>query len=226
MAAGEAGLGAAFERRIRAHLNLLGLANAAGFRVFGRRTVSGLYHQLDEQTACCDALVIGEWKSYRGIIPKNELLRFKAATDDYWLASASRIQSTPVVRVFGGTGAVTDAMKVYAAQWGIVLVTPDDWPIPALCDRELLWAAGDLSGPGHVDQRTLGTLVRPLNSVLLPQPGRGWRIPPLPHAADILARLAVSRHWSGRAWEWWDETGRGRFEWLLEDRLRPFRAAS
>src|SRR5687768_17019322 len=97
VSAGEAGLGAAFERRVRRHLNALGLPNASGFRVFGKRSLSGLYHQLDERTSCQDALVVGEWKSYRGTIPKNDLLRFKAATDDYWLASAARL-SLPIVR--------------------------------------------------------------------------------------------------------------------------------
>src|SRR5688500_16957759 len=87
VAAGLAGQGAAFEARVRDHLNTIGLPNARGFRVFGRRSVSGLYHQLDEQTACHGAMVIGEWKAYRGAIPKNDLLRFKGATDDYWLAS-------------------------------------------------------------------------------------------------------------------------------------------
>ena len=219
LAAGLAGQGAAFERRVRAHLNALGLPNGGGFRVFGRRSMSGIYHQLDEQTACGDALVIGEWKAYQGHIPKNDLLRFKAVTDDYWLASAARL-STPVVRVFGGTGTVTEAMRVYAAQWGIVLVTPATWPAPALCDRDLLWASGDLDGPSPIDRRSLASLVRPLHAVLTPQPDGAWRIPPVPPAPEVMARLRVWDHWSERAWRWWDVPRQGRFDALLEDRLR------
>jgi hypothetical protein len=106
------------------------------------------------------------------------------------------------------------------------LVTPDSWPIPALCDPELLWAAVDLSGPGVVDRRILASLARPLNQLLCPQSDGAWRVPPVPHAADTLARLTVWRHWSGRAWEWWDESGRGRFDALLEDRLLSFGAVA
>ena len=55
-----AGDGYAFERRVRAYLNAAAMPHASEFRVFGRRTLSGLHHQLDEQTRCPDALVIGE----------------------------------------------------------------------------------------------------------------------------------------------------------------------
>lgn len=219
LAAGQAGEGAAFERRVRSHLDMLGLPDARGFRVFCRRSLSGMYHQLDEQSACHGALVVGEWKAYTGRIPKNDLLRFKAATDDYWLAGARRSQF-PVVRIFGGTGSVSDSMRVYAAQSGIVLVTPDRWPIHALCNRDLLWAAGDLRGVGPVDRRTLMSLVRPLNDVLAPQVDGSWRIAPVANSADIFARLRVWEHWSELAWEWWDESGRGRFDDLVERRVR------
>lgn len=218
LAAGLAGRGAAFERRVRAHLDGLGLPTARGFRVLGRRSMSSLYHQLDEQTACADALVIGEWKAYRGFIPKNDLLRFKAATDDYWLASTSRL-SRPVMRVFGGTGRVTDAMRVYAAQWGIILVTPDAWPIPTLCDHTLVWGAGEMLGPGRPDLRCMSTLVRPLNRVLEPQADGGWRVTPMPQAHEMLVRLEVWRHWSERAWQHWEEDARGRFDALLDQRV-------
>jgi hypothetical protein len=219
VAAGQAGEGSAFERRVRDHLDYLGLPNASGFRVLGRHSISGIYHQLDEQTKCGEALVIGEWKAYRGTIPKNDLLRFKAATDDYWLARMTR-DDTPVVRIFGGTGRVTNAMRVYAAQWGIVLVTPDRWPVPALCDGELLWSDGELTVPSSVDRRTLSSLVKPFGKVLIPQPDRSWRIPPVPVAADVVHRLEVWEHHSDRAWHWWDDEAPSRFESLLENRTR------
>ena len=37
---------------------------------------------------------------------------------------------------------------------------------------------------------------------------------------DVEARLAVWGHWSERAWDWWDDSGRGRFETLTAARLR------
>lgn len=219
VAAGQAGEGAAFEHRVREHLDRLGMPNATGFRVLGRHSVSGLYHQLDEQTRCDEVLVVGEWKAYRSTIPKNDLLRFKAATDDYWFASSSRCH-VPVVRVFGGTGRVTQAMRVYAAQWGIVLITPDRWPVPALCDEGLVWSDGDLNPPSTIDFRTLTSLVRPLGRVLAAQDDGSWRIPPVPTAADLTHRLDVWRHHSDRAWEWWDDEAPARFEALLQFRAQ------
>lgn len=220
LASGQAGDGFGFERRVRSHLDALGLPTSRDFRVFGRRSLSGIYHQLDEQTSCREALVVGEWKSYTEQIPKNDLLRFKAATDDYWLLEQPAAE-LPVVRVFGGTGRVTEAMRTYAAHWGIVLITPDRWPIPALCDQDLLWGPGDLRGPAVVDQRTLASLIGPLGAVLVPQEDGSWRIPTMAAATDIAHRLKVWEHWSDVAWSWWDDGGQGRFESLLEGRMSP-----
>ncbi|MGI8778086.1 MAG: hypothetical protein ACR2LJ_12080 [Acidimicrobiales bacterium] len=217
LAAGVVADGAGFERRVRAHLDAMGLPNARGFRVLGRRSISGLYHQLDEQTQCTDALVIGEWKAYSGVIPKNELLRFKAATDDYWLAGAAA-SPIPVVRVFGGTGYMTDAMRTYAAQSGIILITPGRWPVPTLCDADLLWSPGELEPPTAVDRRTLASLVRPMGAVLAPQGDGSWRIPPMAGPADVAARLRLSDAWSDTAWTWWDDVSPARFEALVEAR--------
>ena len=217
LAAGAAGDGAGFERRVRTHLNTIGLPDARGFRVLGRHSLSGLYHQLDEQTGCSEALIIGEWKAYTGHIPKNDLLRFKGATDDYWLNPSAR-SHLPVMRVFGGTGTVTQAMRTYAAQWGIILVTPDRWPIPTLSDPHLMWSPGDLQPPCPIDRRTMANLTRPLGAVLAPQPGGSWRIPPIALPADTASRLRVWEHWSERAWAWWDDASHARFDALLDAR--------
>lgn len=219
LAAGQAGEGAAFERRVRAHLGNLGQPDGRGFRVLGRRSLSGLYHQLDEQTRCADALVVGEWKAHSGRIPKNDLLRFKAATDDYWLAGRGRFPA-PVVRVFGGTGTVSDSMRAYAAHAGIVLITPERWPVPVLVDPDLLWSPGDLELPWSVDRRTLMSLIRPMDRVLAAQPDGSWRVPPLASERDVAARIGVWGHWSECAWDWWDGSSRGHFDMLMESRLR------
>lgn len=218
LAAGQAGFGSAFERRVREHLDAVGMPDARGFRVFGRKSLSGLYHQLDEQTSCTNAVVVGEWKAYRGRIPKNDLLRFKAVTDDYWLAGP-RHHPAPVVRIFGGTGTVSESMRIYAAHWGIVLVTPDRWPVPTLADPDLLWPPVDVDGPSPVDQRSLASLVRPLDHVLRPQADGSWRVPAMANAPDIAARLGVWEHWSAEAWRWWDDAARGRFDLLLSSRI-------
>jgi len=88
LASSEAGDGRAFERRVERHLAATGLRAAevfSGVRSLGSHSLSGLYHQIDATGRTRNAVVIGEWKAYRGSIPKNELLRFKAVTDDYWL---------------------------------------------------------------------------------------------------------------------------------------------
>lgn len=218
VAEGEAGKGLEFERRVRAHMTRVGLLNASGFTVFGRKSISGLYHQLDEQTACTNALVVGEWKAYRGKIPKNELLRFKSVTDDYWLGANGRI-NTSIMRVFGGTGRVSEAMTVFAAQWGIVLVTPDTWPIPALCDPDLLWSPGDLIGPTPAELRTLSSLAKPLNSIIARQHDGSWRMPPVLSGDDLIPRIRLWQAWSDRAWDWWHGQSGARFENLVEQRL-------
>jgi hypothetical protein len=88
LAAGEAGDGRAFERRVERHLVATGVRPVgvfSGVQSLGSHSLSGLYHQIDATGRTREAVVIGEWKAYRSGIPKNDLLRFKAATDDYWL---------------------------------------------------------------------------------------------------------------------------------------------
>ena len=57
-----------------------------GYTVFGHVSLSTLRHQIDGAIGCADSIVVAEWKAFRGGMPKNELLRFKAATDDYFMA--------------------------------------------------------------------------------------------------------------------------------------------
>lgn len=72
LAAGEAGDGRAFERRIERHLAASGVRPVevfSGVRSLGSQSLSGLYHQIDATGTTREALVIGEWKAYRGAIP-------------------------------------------------------------------------------------------------------------------------------------------------------------
>ena len=73
--------------------------------------------------SCTDAIVLAEWKAYRGVFPKNELLRFKAATDDYYMSLGTAGLSRPVFRIFGGIGIASDDLRRYAALHGIALTT-------------------------------------------------------------------------------------------------------
>jgi hypothetical protein len=195
LAAGEAGDGRAFERRIDRHLASIGVRQVevfSGVRSLGSQSLSGLYHQIDATGATREAVVIGEWKAYRGAIPKNDLMRFKAATDDYWLRQHP-YATAPVIRVFGGTGRVSPALRRYAAQWGICLVTTDRWPAPLLASATTSWPDG---APDRLVRRYLAWLSRPLGEVVVPQPDGSWSIPKPAPEATIDHFLALHDQWS------------------------------
>ncbi len=195
LASGEAGDGRAFERRVERHLAVTGVRPVAAFsgvRLLGSHSLSGLYHQIDATGRTRQAVVIGEWKAYRNSIPKNDLLRFKSVTDDYWLRQHD-YATVPVIRVFGGTGHVSPALRRYAAQWGICLVTPDRWPSPVLAAETTAWPD---SAPDRLACRYLAWLCRPINTVCTPQCAGGWLIPKPPTDAIIDHFLALHDRWS------------------------------
>jgi hypothetical protein len=170
-----------------------------GIRVFGVLPASGLRHQTDAAIDCIDAHVIGEWKSYRSPVPKNAVLRFKAASDDLYGALVERLPHRPVLRVFGVRGDASRELRWYAARHGITLVERTRWPAPMLADVGLPWPLGE--GPGHIDRTRLGWLSRPLQDVYPPLPDGSLRLTrPLPNAA-VEALLDLQDRWSGRFWD-------------------------
>lgn len=141
-----------------------------GVRVFGAVPASGLRHQTDAALHCVDAHVIGEWKSYTGPVPKNELLRFKAATDDLYDTLGRRLPRQPILRLFGVGGDASPQLRWYAARHGITLVECTRWPAPVLADPDLAWPV--TSAPSATDQRRLSWLSRPLQQVYPAAAGR------------------------------------------------------
>lgn len=203
LAAGEAGDGRAFERRVERHLAATGVRPVdvfSGVRSLGSQSLSGLYHQIDATGTTREAVVIGEWKAYRGSIPKNDLMRFKAATDDYWLRQHS-YAAGPVMRVFGGTGYVSPALRRYAAQWGICLITTDRWPSPLLASDTTAWPG---AAPDRLARRYLAWLARPLDTVCTPRPDGSWSIPKPATDATIDHFLALHDRWSDELWRRFD----------------------
>ena len=98
--------GRLWEQRVADHLARHGVPSEplpGGYSIFGHVSLSTLKHQIDGTLECTDAIVIGEWKAFRDKLPKNELLRFKAATDDYFMALGNEAPSRPVVRIFAGS---------------------------------------------------------------------------------------------------------------------------
>jgi hypothetical protein len=217
LAAGEAGDGRAFERRVERHLAAIGVRPVevfSGVRSLGSHSLSGLYHQIDATGATREAVVIAEWKAYRGAIPKNDLLRFKAATDDYWLRQYP-FATAPVLRVFGGTGYVSPALRRYAAHWGICLITTDWWPAPLLASDTTAWPA---AGPGRLARRYLAWLTRPLGTVYAPQLDGSWVIPKPASEAVIDHFLRLHQHWSDELWRRFDIRP-GSFEQWVQDTI-------
>ena len=56
----------------------------------------------------------GMWKAFKDKMPKSEFLRFKAASNDYFLALGNVVSGQPVVRVCDGTGQAYDEVRAYA----------------------------------------------------------------------------------------------------------------
>lgn len=209
--------GLQWEQRVAEYLAQQGVpveALPGGFMILGHTSLSGLRHQVDGTIGCTDALVIGEWKAHQGSIPKNELLRFKAATDDYFMALGAHGPRRPVMRVFGGTGGASDDLRAYGVLHGITLIEPTRWPAPVLASDDLLWQDQHAVGPGPADRKSLAQAFRPLQNVLIPQSGGSFLVPRPLNRTQISATLLVHDLWSDRLWETIDSWP-GRFEEMV-----------
>ena len=172
-----------------------------GYRVLGFFSLSGLMHQVDATLSCTDAIVIAEWKAYGGTFPKNELLRFKAATDDYYMSFGTFGLSRPVFRLFGGIGNASDDLRRYAALHGIALIESDRWPLPILSCSEFVWPGEPATGPSVYEKRALAWGARPLQRVMCPQASGGFLLPRPESAARIESFLRLHEYWSDQLWD-------------------------
>lgn len=172
-----------------------------GYRVLGFMSLSGLLHQVDSTLACSDAIILAEWKAYRGALPKNDLLRFKAATDDYYMAFGAAGLSKPVFRLFGGIGEASYELRRYAALHGIAIIERDRWPLPILASNECVWPGNAAAGPSVHEQNALAWGVRPLQRVICVQPSGGFFLPQPQSAARVDSLLRLHEHWSDELWE-------------------------
>lgn len=186
-----------------------------GYRFCGYASVSGLSHQLDSACDLGKGIVLAEWKAHRGAIPKNDLLRFKAATDDYLIGLGRAIPRHPVFRLFGGPGESSDQLRAYAAQHGITIINRRQWPIPVLVGDPFIWPAAADPGPRADERRMLGWASRPWQRVMSARPDGAFLVHPPASAAMIQALLRLQSHWSDRLWDAVDEQPR-RFNGLVE----------
>ena len=207
-----------WEQRVAGYLARRGVpveTLPGGYQLFGHVSLSSLKHQIDGTIDCDDAIVIGEWKAFKGKIPKNELLRFKAATDDYFMALGDQAPKRPVVRIFGGTGEASDSIRSYAYHHGIVLVENGMWPVPTLTADNSFWQRSEVGGPGASDRTHLGWAARPFQKVLAAQTGGAFVFPKPPVKAKIEALMRLHEYWSNELWNQMDYEP-GRFESMVE----------
>lgn len=170
-----------------------------GIRVFGVVPQSGLRHQTDAAIECVDACVIGEWKSYRGPVPKNEVLRFKAVSDDLYDALLTQHLRLPILRLFGVRGDASRELRWYAARHGITLVERSRWPAPVLADLATPWPPG--TGPARIDRSRLAWLSRPLQRICRPLENGALELRRPPSLAAVEALLDLHDLWSERLWD-------------------------
>lgn len=194
--------GSHWERRIADVLSMRGfpvMSMPGGIQVHGVLPASGLRHQTDAAIVCSDAYVVGEWKSYTGSVPKNEILRFKAVTDDLYDVISEHQPRRPVLRLFGVAGDASAELRWYAARHGITLIERSRWPAPVLADSSFSWSPSE--GPSEIDLYRLRWLSRSLQEVYPRLPDGSLRIMRrLPDPA-IKALLVLHDYWSDRLWD-------------------------
>jgi hypothetical protein len=217
-ASADEAIGALWERQVAAFLGSRGIRSdplPGGTTVLGHTAISGIGHQVDSVLAASDGLVIAEWKSYRGALPKNELLRFRSVSDDYFMGLAAEAPTKLLLRVFGGPGRYRDDVRRYAALHGILLIDPDRWPVTVLVNDLAIWRRVGLAPPAELERRSLALLVRPLQAVLDRQPDGSYRIPRPPSRVQIDSMLDLHDHWSDRLWDAVDASP-GTFECMVD----------
>lgn len=181
-------------------------------KVFGMVSLSGLRHQVDLTLGTIDALIIVECKCYRGPLPKNELLKFKAVTDDYYMSIAVDMPRRPVVRIFGGPGDAQDDVRRYAALHGIVLIERQRWPVPVVLSWDGVSSNCPLPPIDHA--ASLAWMCRPTQRTLQRQSDGSYRMPAFPRPSALNDLLAIHDRWSDRIWRTIDAIP-GAFEDML-----------
>ncbi len=172
-----------------------------GHQVLGCTSLSGLGHQVDGTIACKNAIIISEWKAHEGTVPKNDLLRFKAVTDDYYQGMGSAVPVRDLFRVFGGRALVNDELRRYGAINGISVIDRHRWPAAFLGDAWIMFDILDIDGPSREERAHLHWLSRPLQKVMARRSDGSYLIPAPPTELQMQTALGVHDRWSDRLWE-------------------------
>jgi hypothetical protein len=195
---------------------------SGGYSVFGFTSLSGLQHQVDLTLGASDAIVILECKNYRNALPKNELLKFKAVTDDYYMSLGPSLPRKPVFRVFGGPGDAARDLRRYAALHGIVLIDRGNWPVPFLVAHDGRSVGTPLPATAT---SVLSNLFRPMQRALPRLANGGYQVGSLTASIVVDDLVAAHDRWSDWFWEQVDARP-GSFEEMLGRRLVRIRGAA
>lgn len=169
-----------------------------GVSLFGFGTASGLPHQLDAVVEVEDAFAVLELKAHCGTVPKNDLLRFVAATDDFIVGLGADLPHRPIYRVLASLGRLSMGMRRFAALHGIAVVERGRWPSIVLASPSIGWPDAD-GAPSAQDRDRLSRLVRPAQTVMR-RVGECYLYEPGVPGRELDGLLALEDEWSDRLW--------------------------
>jgi hypothetical protein len=150
--------GRRFERLFYRLCDRLGVhltERAGGRSVAGQRSASGLTHEVDGATRAGVANTYWELKHLSVPVEKNELLIFNAKALDFLYDASRLFRRTPLLRFLMSGQNLRDECRLYAIQWGIIIIEPNRLPLPLIYEALMRGCVPDLSA---ADQRAVSAL--------------------------------------------------------------------
>jgi hypothetical protein len=124
----------------------LSLTERAGSRsLAGQRSASGFGHEVDGATRALECITHWELKHLTTELAKNELLVFNGKGMDFLYGSNPLYARVPLRRFLLSGSDVGGESRLYAVQWGIILIEPDRLPLPLLYEAVARGAGTRLS---------------------------------------------------------------------------------
>jgi hypothetical protein len=161
--------GRRFERLFYRLCDRLGVhltERAGGRSLAGQRSASGLAHEVDGATRAGVANTYWELKHLLVPVEKNELLVFNAKALDFLYDASSQFRRTPLLRFLMSGQNLRDECRLYAIQWGIIVIEPNRLPLPLIYEAHM---RGCVPGLSAADRRAVAVLApwacRPLQQV-------------------------------------------------------------
>ncbi len=159
-----------FERLFYKMCDRLGVhltEKAGGRSVAGQRSASGFAHEVDAATKAASATTYWELKHLSSPLEKNELLIFNGKGLDFIYDAGHLFKSAPLLRFLLSGRNIRDDCRVFAIQWGIIVIEPGRLVLPFLYEA---LARGLCVGLSDAEEAAIRELVpwgcRPLQAVL------------------------------------------------------------